>query len=118
MLTLKEVLDDFADYSGMERSVVTTSSCTDGGETPLHFMAYLGDSDAIRLLVENGSNISAIDNFGNTPLHMAVRHRQAHAVDQLLTFGADPKIKNAENHTPENIAHIDNYQPTRKLFVG
>ena len=118
MLTLQEVLNDFADYSGVERAVVTISSRNDGGETPLHFMAYLGDSDAIRLLVKNGADISASDSFGNSPLHIAAKHRHAHAAAELISFGADTKIRNAAGHTPESIAHTDNYQPALKLFIG
>ena len=40
----------------------------DQGFTPLHWAAYMGDLEAVRLLVENGADAKAITKFFHTAL--------------------------------------------------
>lgn len=41
------------------------------GWSPLHSACYFGSIDAVRILTENGANLSLGDIYGVTPLHMA-----------------------------------------------
>lgn len=116
MLTLNEILSDFGTFLGSVRAAsVTTRS--QRGETALHWMATLGDANAIRLLITAGAETSATDNEGNTPLHEAVRYRQAMAAKTLIELGANLEIRNAEGQTAREIAESDGYQPTLELFA-
>jgi ankyrin repeat protein len=116
VVTLDEVFADFGAFAGSGNPVSVTTRGP-RGETALHWMATLGDVNAIRLLVTAGADLSAADREGNTPLHEAVRHRQARAVQLLVELGADPHIRNHEGKTSREIAEGDAYAPTIELLA-
>ena len=41
------------------------------GTTPLHHASSIGNTEVVQLLIDNGANINAKNNFGSTPLHYA-----------------------------------------------
>lgn len=45
--------------------------CDINGDTALHWAAYKGHADLIRLLMYSGVDLEKRDNFGSTPLHLA-----------------------------------------------
>jgi hypothetical protein len=109
MLTLEEILSDAAALSEFQHlDNMSVNSRGEGGETPLHWMAILGDSKAIEILMKNGAMVNVADHDGNTPLHEAVSSHHENAVDTLLKFGADAFQKNANGVTPCDIAEEDN----------
>ena len=113
MLTLEEILSDAAmspSFTNVEK--VGVDSHGDDGQTPLHWMATLGDAVAIRLLVEAGASINAVDNKGNTPLHEAVTWRHTLAARMLIEQGADMLLRNESGLTPLDIAKSDGFRPT------
>jgi ankyrin repeat protein len=115
MLTLEEILSDAASLPEFQHlDDVSVDSRGKGGETPLHWMAVLGDAKAIEILMKNGAVVNAADHAGNTPLHEAVSLCHANAIDSLLKFGANAFQKNVNGITPYNIAEKDN--STKLLF--
>ena len=118
MLTLKEVLTDFAfsPYWNSEEKVNVDSHGADG-KSPLHFMAYWGDDKAICLLVEAGAHIDTTDDEGNTPLHESVMSRQASATRTIIKLGANVDCKNSLGQTPFDIAKDDAYEPCIALLT-
>jgi Ankyrin repeats (many copies) len=60
-----------------------------GGYTKQTALAYNDCPDAlVRWLVEQGADLMAEDNYGETPLHARARHWQGH-IEILLELGAD-----------------------------
>ena len=119
MLTIEEVLSDVAaspGFCGVEN--VGVNSRGRNGESPLHWMATLGDVNGVRLLLEANSSINAADNQGNTPLHEAVASRQTLVVQLLIGKGADLYIRNLAGLTPEDLAKSDGFSPTIELFIS
>ena len=116
MLTLAEILSDFAAFLGSAPEVDVTTRGPNG-ETSLHWMATLGDANAICLLVAAGAGVSATDHKGNTPLHEAVAYRQTPAAKTLIELGANLKVCNVSGQTPQDIAKSDGYSPTIALFA-
>ena len=113
MLTLEEILSDVAISPGFGKvGKIDVDSRGDKGQSPLHWMATLGDAVGISLLVEAGANINAMDIKGNTPLHEAVMCRQTSAVRLLIEQGADALLKNEAGFTPLDIAKSDGFGPT------
>ena len=80
------------------------------GKTALHCAAKAGFLKVIDVLIENGANIDATDNNGETPLFEAIRstikdgEKQRASIEALLEKGANPHVKNNKGLTPLQIA--------------
>ncbi len=69
--------------------------------TMLHHVSAEGDVAKVRLLLEHGASIDAIDEeYRSTPLGMAARWGHREVVDLLLERGADPDAAAASLATP------------------
>jgi ankyrin repeat protein len=68
----------------------------------LHWAAENGLTEIARLLLDQGSDVGARDNFSNTPLHLAVRFPEM--VELLLARGAQVGARNAFGNTPLHLA--------------
>lgn len=117
MLTLSEVLGDAAaleEFAGLQTVGANTRGAT--GQTPLHWMATLGDAVGTQLLLNAGAQIDAQDREGSTPLHAAVRTRQHQVVRLLVLRGAQLDLKDASGQTARDLAIADRYEPMREAF--
>jgi uncharacterized protein len=74
------------------------------GWTPLHYAATAGDSEMIRLLLEEHAYIDAESPNGTTPLMMAAYYGNPMATKLLLEEGADPTLKNDKGLTAYDFA--------------
>lgn len=54
----------------------------------------------IKTLLNNNHDINLKDNFGNTALHYAVIRNNENLVKDLISLGANPRIKNYLGETP------------------
>ena len=70
------------------------------GSTALHAAAQLGRTDAVRLLLDNGAELSRVTNLGETCLHFAAREGHLAAAKLLLDRGADAHAKSRAGCTP------------------
>lgn len=73
------------------------------GKTALHWACTIGNPTVIKLLL-NPTTISLKDNFGNTPLAIAVRHGCEKAIDILCRSGASSDIRDMDGNTPIHLA--------------
>lgn len=67
------------------------------GNTSLHMATAIRSSESLKILAESVASkddINAFNNFGITPLHIAMMNDDKACVDLLLRYGADPKILN------------------------
>lgn len=63
-------------------------------ETPLIVASASNFAGVASLLLENGANTEVVDSRGNTPLHLAARHKKGtEVVKVLLQHGADPNAR-------------------------
>ena len=105
MLTLGKILNDFCAYAKIpEGTSVDVHTRSAHGSTALHFMAFLGNDEGVKLLAAAGADPNAQDADGDTPLHVATSRWQAAAVLALLACGADANVKNRAGETPEDMA--------------
>lgn len=119
MLTLDEIFGDVALSPGFENvDTVGVQSRGESGQTPMHWMATLGDVHALSLLISAKADIDAIDSDGNTPLHQAVISRQTLAVRKLIEYGADMHLKNRVGLSPSDVAKLDGFEPVMDQFTN
>ncbi|KAF8252107.1 ankyrin, partial [Wilcoxina mikolae CBS 423.85] len=70
------------------------------GWTPLHYAAFSGHDDMVRLLIELGADKESRDNEYRTPLHCAVSKWHESTVQQLVKFGANINANSNYMSTP------------------
>ena len=90
-----------------ENEGITLYSKRGDGRTPLHLISTKVNDfsiintnaiqDSIELILQDGLNVDVRDNFGNSPLHYAVRSGNHPAIFSLLMNGANPNIQNIVN---------------------
>ena len=74
------------------------------GQTPLFNAIRSGKYSAVKLLIDNGANVSIKDFNGDYPIHIAVQYEDIEVIDLLLEHGAKLDVSNYEGTTPFHIA--------------
>jgi ankyrin repeat protein len=78
---------------------VSFSQIPKGRLTALHFAAREGRLDAVRTLIEASANRNVTDEYGSTPLILAVLNGHLDVAGALLEAGADPNIADSWGRT-------------------
>lgn len=83
-----------------------TDGCDADSRTPLHWAAYKGFADTVRLLLVMGSRPLLADREGCTPLHWAAIRGNSEACTVLLQGGAEEALEtpDATGATPSQLA--------------
>lgn len=87
------------------------------GDTALHWAAYKGHPDLMKLLMYSGVDLQKTDNFGSTPLHLACLSGNLMCVRLLCeknNFDLEPKDKNQK--TPLMLAQSHRHNDVVKLL--
>ena len=64
------------------------------GRTPLHWASRAGHVDIVKLLLDRGVDVDALDNVRGTPLHLASRFGYVNVVFCLIENGCDVNKRN------------------------
>ena len=88
------------------------------GFTALHFAAYLGGAEAVRVLIAADADVSAIahNDMRVQPLHSAAALGDVEASRALLDAGADPNAEQQGRYRPLDEALITKNQPLEDLL--
>lgn len=68
--------------------------------TSLHYAAKDGDLEAVRGLIEAGSQVIATDDGGYTPLHFAAQYLRPEVITLLIERGASLEAEDRWGNTP------------------
>lgn len=86
---------------------INVNSKNEYGRIPLHTAVYDGLTEIVRLLIEAGSDVNAIDNEGFTPLGFSGNMAKKDIIEMLKNAGAhyssieiDYELKRNGNNTP------------------
>ncbi|MBU0586397.1 ankyrin repeat domain-containing protein [Candidatus Micrarchaeota archaeon] len=81
---------------------VTVSPQNIDGDTPLHLATgrKMHGLEIMRKLIERGAKVNAKNNFGKTPLHIAMQLGSIEAVIQLINADAKINLQDAQGNTP------------------
>lgn len=97
-LTLLEVLSQNRERNIMEVTPVEHWNWLH--KALLGFESNKPSSDVINYLINKGIDINAQDIYGMTPLHYALRSKNAEAAIALLKAGANPNLPNQDGLIP------------------
>ncbi len=91
------------------------------GQRALEFAVQLSNPEIapliVQLLLDNGAEVNAQNNSGDTALHAAVASfEKLDIVGMLLELEANPIIKNSKNITPLDIARHRHYTQATKMM--
>lgn len=70
----------------------------------LHYAAYLGHYDLVRILLDAKANIHAVVTNGWTPLHFAASEGEVKILGLLLEYGSDINARDTRGTTPLGVA--------------
>src|SRR4051794_609860 len=87
------------------------------GNTPMHYAADNRELEIVKLLVENGAELNALDATKWTPLHYAI-FGQLEMVNYLLKSGADINALTYNKWTPLHYASWCGYLKVVKQLVA
>jgi len=79
---------------------------------------HLPDPAILRLLVERGANVHAIDGDMNTPLNFAVRDNRLDLAAILLDAGADPNAETERGYRPMQFTRSDEMRELLRRHGG
>jgi len=84
----------------------------------IHFAAASKDNakELLTTLLDAGADINAVNDNGQTPLHISVFWNNVEAVKLLVERGADKTIKNKSGRTAEQLAIHYDYVDVMKVF--
>ncbi len=68
--------------------------------TPLHRAINIADSEIARYLIENGADLEARDDDGDTPLHWSAYYNRVVHGELLIASGASVSARNSLDYTP------------------
>ena len=84
----------------------------------IHSAIRTGDVQTVRQAVMGGANVNAPDNWGRTPLIVALQQGKAAVVDLLLDQGASIALTDAWGRTPLLVAtQLRNTAAIRRLLA-
>ena len=88
----------------------------EAGWTPLHRAAMHGSKEIAELLIAEGANLNAKNEWGGTPLHYAARRGYKEDVELLIAEGADVNAMDDFGRTPLDWAKRRKHKETADLL--
>lgn len=94
------IIDDFAKDKSIDKKIKTEwVAQTTNYWTPLCYASFIGNSKAVKLLIEKGANVNYKDSNGQTPLILASITGSIEEIALLLKAGADINGVDINNST-------------------
>ncbi|XP_069677963.1 uncharacterized protein [Periplaneta americana] len=74
------------------------------GQTPLHRLAYTTNVPLLRLLLDKGAKVNAVDTEDYTALHLAAKYSNLEMIQAIVNRGGDLKATTIIKDTPLKLA--------------
>lgn len=86
--------------------------------TPLMAASFHGHPDVVRVLLDNGASISAVDNEGYTALLFSAQFGHLAVTKMLMKAGSDPSTaESRDENTPLHLASFGGHSTFVKMFI-
>ena len=113
-----KTLKEMKEYLRSEFKKKTTTLERNEGQTYLHFAAYLGDVDAIKiLLIEDNAEVNAGDDDEWTALHLAAEKGHVDVAKVLIQNGADVNAVDKDKETALHVAAENEHADVAKVLI-
>jgi transglutaminase-like putative cysteine protease len=89
-----------------------------GADVSLHVATHLGDLARAKSLIEEGAGVNAEDFGGETPLHIAAAKGHKEIAELLIAKGADVNAKNNWGETPLHTSAAKGHKEIVEYLVG
>lgn len=86
--------------------------------SPLHTACLFENAEAVRILLENKSDVSAKDELGIQPIHIAAENGDETIIQYLLDYGADIQAEDEWKATPLHYSASDGNSETTKALLS
>lgn len=93
-------------FEGLKKDFLFPSIRLESGNTALHLAIQNGDEQIIKLLLDKGANVNAVDNNGRTPLHEAVVQANEPIVQLLLENGANIPVNKKNKPIAKRLKNV------------
>ena len=111
---MKTYLDSLS-VTGLVMIIMITISCSNnkiekasaslaGPSLDIHTAAYLGDINSIQQHIQAGTDLDKKDQYGSTPLIVAITFDKTDVAKALIEGGADLSVTNNDGSAPLHIA--------------
>jgi len=98
-------IDSFREM--LDKAPTLATGRLDRGNTLLHSAAFYGQADMVRLLIEHGADVNAVNHYGSSALYQAALMKNTEeAARILLEKGADVNAASWDGETPLHRAVI------------
>lgn len=86
--------------------------------SPLHHAANIGNSDAVKALLDNGADANQVNHNGVTALHCASWHGHTSIVQLLCEAGANIHLTEPNGSTALQIAQLKHHDEIVALLIN
>jgi hypothetical protein len=86
--------------------------------TPLHSATAGGHTEIAELLIDNGADVNANEDYGWTPLHLAAKYGHREVAELLIAKGADMNAKKKDGWTPLHLAALYGHTEIVELLIA
>ncbi|MCC9602341.1 acyltransferase family protein [Stieleria sp. JC731] len=94
-------------HDAIHTSEIATDAVSQDGATLLTVSVFLGHTEMVKMLLDEGADIKQRNGDQGTALHSAAFIGRAEEAALLLQAGADPDAKDANGQTPKDLLKID-----------
>jgi hypothetical protein len=86
--------------------------------TPLHSATAGGHTEIAELLIDNGADVNANEDYGWTPLHLAAKYGHREVAELLIAKAADMNAKKKDGWTPLHLAALYGHTEIVELLIA
>ncbi|KUG02211.1 E3 ubiquitin-protein ligase MIB1 [Phytophthora nicotianae] len=110
MPSIKNVVSELVSSCSLIPCTESYLTMLQNGSIPLHHACYseTPNLEVVRLLVEAGSDVNALDEQGYSPLIVAAKKNQTEVIEYLRKHGADTTLKNSFGEDALHFAELRN----------